>query len=67
MEPYKSLYPNAYVLLPETERSAARIIIFPTGQTVTPGIIEKICASMQRAFADAPRVKARLAKTASTS
>jgi dTDP-4-amino-4,6-dideoxygalactose transaminase len=33
-EPYQSLQPNAGLLLPATERLAARIIVLPTGQSV---------------------------------
>ena len=32
MEPYRSLQPNASLLLPETERLAPRIMVLPTGQ-----------------------------------
>jgi len=34
MEPYRSLQPNASLLLPETERVSAQVIVLPTGQTV---------------------------------
>ena len=43
MEPYRSLQPNAGLLLPETERVAARVIVLPTGQTITAEIIADIC------------------------
>jgi dTDP-4-amino-4,6-dideoxygalactose transaminase len=43
MEPYRSLQPNARLLLPETERIAAQIIVLPTGQSVDGAIIERIC------------------------
>ncbi len=38
MEPYRSLQPNASLLLPQTELKAARMIVLPTGQTVDPGV-----------------------------
>ena len=43
MEPYRSLQPNANLLLPETERIAARVIILPTGQGVDGETVAKIC------------------------
>jgi dTDP-4-amino-4,6-dideoxygalactose transaminase len=43
MEPYRSLQPNAGLLLPETERIAARVIVLPTGQTVCKLTVERIC------------------------
>jgi dTDP-4-amino-4,6-dideoxygalactose transaminase len=43
MEPYRSLQPNAGLLLPETERIAARVIVLPTGQTVEVETVARIC------------------------
>lgn len=43
MEPYRSLQPNASLLLPETERIAARIIVLPTGQTVDEMTVQSVC------------------------
>jgi dTDP-4-amino-4,6-dideoxygalactose transaminase len=43
MEPYRSLQPNANLLLLETERIAARVIILPTGQGVDGETVAKIC------------------------
>lgn len=43
MEPYRSLQPNAGLLLPETEKLAARVIVLPTGQTVHEETIMRIC------------------------
>jgi dTDP-4-amino-4,6-dideoxygalactose transaminase len=42
MEPYRSFYPNAGLLLPETERVAARLLSLPTGTTVDETIIDRI-------------------------
>jgi dTDP-4-amino-4,6-dideoxygalactose transaminase len=44
MEPYRSLQPNAGLLLPETERIASRVIVLPTGQSITAEIISDICS-----------------------
>src|ERR1017187_1666652 len=43
MEPYRSLQPNASLLLPESERVADRIMLMPTGQTISCSEIQMIC------------------------
>ncbi len=43
MEPYKSLYPNSHLWLPETERVASRVLVLPTGTAVTATDIAIIC------------------------
>jgi dTDP-4-amino-4,6-dideoxygalactose transaminase len=43
MEPYRSNYPHAGLLLPETERLSERVLILPTGTTVKKTDIESIC------------------------
>jgi dTDP-4-amino-4,6-dideoxygalactose transaminase len=44
MEPYRSLQPNAGLLLPETERVASSVIVLPTGQITTEETIQNICS-----------------------
>lgn len=36
MQPYRDLFPHAGLLLPETEKVAARVVVLPTGTAVTP-------------------------------
>ena len=43
MEPYKSLQPNADVLLPQTNVVANRVIVLPTGQTVDQETVRHVC------------------------
>ena len=43
MEPYRSLYPYAGLLLPETERIAARVIVLPTGTAVGMQEVQIVC------------------------
>jgi dTDP-4-amino-4,6-dideoxygalactose transaminase len=62
MEPYRSLQPNANLLLKETERVACRNIVLPTGQAVTPETIEVICTIMRSALAQAELVRQKLAE-----
>ena len=64
MEPYRSLQPNAALLLPQTELKAPRIIVLPTGQTIDPGMIATICSLFREAFNRAAAVRARLAISA---
>jgi dTDP-4-amino-4,6-dideoxygalactose transaminase len=49
MEPYYSLQPNAGLLLPETERVAARVIVLPTGQTVDDEMVGRVCEIIRKA------------------
>jgi len=42
MEPYRSLQPNESLLLPESERVAARVIVLPTGQTVEEKTVKHV-------------------------
>lgn len=43
MEPYRSLQPKASLLLPQTERVAARVIVLPTGQAVDRETVARVC------------------------
>ena len=43
MEPYRSLQPNAGLLLEKTETISARVIVLPTGQMVDVDTINFIC------------------------
>ncbi len=49
MEPYRSLQPNAGLLLPETERISARVIVLPTGQMVDVEMVQRICNVIMKA------------------
>jgi dTDP-4-amino-4,6-dideoxygalactose transaminase len=49
MEPYRSLQPNAGLLLPETERIAASVIVLPTGQTVDVETVRRVCRVIGKA------------------
>lgn len=44
MEPYRSHFPEAGLLLPATEAVAERVLVLPTGTGVTPADVTKICA-----------------------
>lgn len=60
MEPYRSYFPNAHLLLPETERVAAQIMVLPTGTAIGPSDIDAICAILRLALSNPQRVRAQL-------
>ena len=43
MEPYRSYFPHARLLLPQTERLAGRVLSLPTGTAVGPDEIGRVC------------------------
>jgi dTDP-4-amino-4,6-dideoxygalactose transaminase len=50
MEPYRSLYPHAELLLPVTQRVAERVLLLPTGTAVSGADIETICGIIRTAL-----------------
>lgn len=64
MEPYSSLQPHASLLLPVTERVAARIMVLPTGTAVSPHDIDKVCHTLRVALDNSAAVRQAIAKTA---
>jgi dTDP-4-amino-4,6-dideoxygalactose transaminase len=43
MEPYRSYFPHAGLLLPETEKLARRVVVLPTGTGISEDDIQNIC------------------------
>lgn len=43
MEPYRSHFPHAHLLLPNTERVAPRVMVLPTGTTISCEDVYRIC------------------------
>jgi len=60
MEPYRSFFPDAGLLLPETERLARRVLLLPTGTAVEPGTATTICHILQLAVQNASCIRERL-------
>jgi len=60
MEPYHSHYPYAGLLLPDTERVAAQVIVLPTGTAMSESNIAQVCGIILAAAADSERVRASL-------
>ena len=60
MEPYRTTDPDAARLLPETEKVAARVLVLPTGQTVTEDQIGRLCDIIRLAISNGPAITRRL-------
>jgi dTDP-4-amino-4,6-dideoxygalactose transaminase len=58
MEPYRSFFPNAGLLLPRTEELCERILVLPTGTAVEPNQVQQVCAVIKTALAYPERCKA---------
>jgi dTDP-4-amino-4,6-dideoxygalactose transaminase len=64
MEPYRSYFPHAGLLLPETERVVKRVLSLPTGTAIGPGEISRICDIIRLVVANGQEVRERLQKQA---
>jgi dTDP-4-amino-4,6-dideoxygalactose transaminase len=64
MEPYRSFFPHAGLLLPETERVARRVLVLPTGTAVTEPQIALVGRILEVAIQNAAAVKRGIAPAA---
>ena len=64
MEPYRSYYPHAGLLLPETERLVERTLCLPTGTNVSETQIKEICDVIRYICLNGQEISARLHKQA---
>jgi dTDP-4-amino-4,6-dideoxygalactose transaminase len=60
MEPYRSYFPNAGLLLTETERVANRVLVLPTGTAVGEKEIAEVCGILRLVLENAPEVSRRV-------
>jgi dTDP-4-amino-4,6-dideoxygalactose transaminase len=60
MEPYRSYFPHAGLLLPETERLAERVLVLPTGTAVSEVEISTICEILHCIAAHGSSIKNQL-------
>jgi len=60
MEPYRSYFPHAGLLLPETERLTQRVMSLPTGTAVGPEEVAGVCALIRLAVENSEELKLRL-------
>jgi dTDP-4-amino-4,6-dideoxygalactose transaminase len=61
MEPYRSYFPHAGLVLPETEKLCRRVMLLPTGSAINGQTISHVCRIIGIAVANASAVKDRLA------
>jgi len=57
MQPYQSYFPNANLLLPETEKLTEKVMSLPTGTGVTAKDISKICQIIRLAVQESSQVR----------
>jgi dTDP-4-amino-4,6-dideoxygalactose transaminase len=57
MEPYRSFFPHAGLLLPQTERLAQRIIELPTGTAIAEDAVSAICGVLRLVTANGRAVR----------
>jgi len=62
VEPYRSFFPNAGLLLPETERLTSRVLALPTGTAIGPAEVKRICELVRTALAHGQQVREKLQK-----
>lgn len=60
MEPYRSYFPHAGLLLPETERLTQRVMSLPTGTAIEPEDIQRIGDVIRFAVQHSAEINARL-------
>jgi dTDP-4-amino-4,6-dideoxygalactose transaminase len=61
MEPYRSYFPHASLMLPETEKVCRRVMVLPNGTSVDERAITLIGQVIRTAIAEAGAVRAQLA------
>jgi dTDP-4-amino-4,6-dideoxygalactose transaminase len=57
MEPYRSHFPHAGLLLPQTERMTERVLCLPTGPSVVASQIETVCGLIRLALDNAQEIR----------
>jgi len=60
MQPYRAYFPNAGLLLEQTERVASRVLILPTGQTMESGDVSRVCGVLRRVLESGSDISRRL-------
>jgi dTDP-4-amino-4,6-dideoxygalactose transaminase len=63
MQPYKSYFPHAGMLLPNTEKVSSRVLVLPTGTAVSIEEITAVCRIIRLAVANASKVNEQLDRT----
>ena len=63
MEPYRSYFPHAGLLLPQTEALVQRVLCLPTGMAVGPEDIMSICQIIRLAIKEGEQLSAELTRS----
>jgi dTDP-4-amino-4,6-dideoxygalactose transaminase len=63
MEPYRSSFPHAGLLLPETEKLVKRVLSLPTGTAVGTDEVDKICQIVRFVVDHGAEIRSRLSRT----
>lgn len=66
MEPYRSYFPHAHLLLPNTERILGQVLVLPTGTAMGTDEILTTCEVIRYALKHKNKVRSRLQKRAET-
>lgn len=64
MEPYRSYFPNAGVLLSETEKVTEQVLLLPTGTAIHKTDIKRICKIIRFSIENAFEIKEKLTGSA---
>ncbi len=62
MEPYRSYFPHAHLLLPNTERILEKVLVLPTGTAMEADDIRKTCDIIRYALKQKNKVRSCLQK-----
>ncbi len=57
MEPYRSYFPHAYLLLPATEEVVKRVMVLPTGSSIDMQSIDTICRIIRLAVENGKEIR----------
>lgn len=60
MEPYRSYYPHAGLMLPATEKLVEKVLILPTGMAVREHEVDQVCRILKLAIKNAVEVRRHL-------
>lgn len=60
MEPYRSYFPNAKLLLPQTEHLSQHVLCLPTGTAIGPNEVERVCALIRFAISNGREINSKL-------
>jgi len=63
MQPYRSMNPDAWRHLPQTERISSRVLVLPTGETVSAADVARVCEVIRLAAAAGRELSRRLEQT----